>query len=126
MRKVIVIAIMVSVLYVDSVLANNIECPKGTTLKRETTPEVSEAWCEILVDGKTVMHGPYRVWWPNGKLGTKGQYHYGKMVGHWRGWYDNGKPQGDEWFDDGRKVKGRYWSKHGKEIPKPDVLPSAR
>ena len=126
MYKVIAIAIVMSVLYSGGIFAKNIECPKGTTLKGETTPEVSEAWCEVLVNGKTVMHGPYRAWWPNGKLGTEGQYRYGKAVGHWRGWYDDGKPQGEEWFEDGRKVRGNYWNKQGKQIRKPETQPATR
>lgn len=99
--------------------SNDIGCPEGAKPNGETTPEVSEAWCEISKGGKTVQHGPYRAWWPNGKLGTEGQYDYGKAVGHWRGWYETGELQGEEWFENGIKVKVRYFDKKGHEIPKP-------
>jgi len=44
------------------------------------------------------FHGPYRVG-ADGQLGTVGQYHYGKPVGVWRGWYADGKRQGEESFE---------------------------
>jgi len=88
----------------------SLNCPMGTTPEGERTPEVSEAWCETIHEGKAVLHGPYRAWWPNGQLGTVGQYHYGKPVGVWRGWYADGKRQGEESFEDGRRVGGRYWN----------------
>jgi hypothetical protein len=94
-------------------------CPKGTTPKAESTPQVSEAWCEILRAGATEMHGPYRAWWPNGKLGTEGQYSHEKQTGRWRGWYETGELQGEEWYEDGRRVKGHYFDKAGHEIPEP-------
>jgi len=97
-------------------IANGIGCPKGTTPSGETTPEVSEAWCE---DSNHEMHGPYRAWWPNGKPGTEGQYEHGTATGKWRGWYESGELQGEEWFENGRKTKGVYYDKRGHEIPKP-------
>ncbi|MDH4099873.1 MAG: hypothetical protein OEV28_04800 [Nitrospirota bacterium] len=99
--------------------AEKIDCPKGTTPKAETTPEVSEAWCELHENGKAVMHGPFRAWWPNGKLGTEGQYDHGKAVGVWRGWYETGELQGEEWFENGKKVRSRYLDKQGRETREP-------
>src|SRR2546427_4601198 len=49
-------------------LAGELSCPRGTTPNGERTPEVSEAWCETMRDGRVVFHGPYRAWWPNGQL----------------------------------------------------------
>ena len=103
------------------VLAGDIVCPKGTLPNGEETPDVKEAWCETPWHGKTVQHGPYRSWWPNGKLGTKGQYVYGKADGKWQGWYSNGELQGEEWFDLGRKVKARYFDKQGHPAHEPET-----
>lgn len=58
----------------NSFAGEGIGCPAGTKPNGETTPDVSEAWCEIVRDGKVEYHGPYRAWWPNGKLGNEGQY----------------------------------------------------
>ena len=97
-------------------IAKGIDCPKGTTPNGETTPDVSEAWCE---DSNHKMHGPYRVWWPNGKLGNEGQYEHGDASGKWRAWYETGELQGEEWFENGKKAKGHYYDKQGHEIPEP-------
>ena len=99
--------------------AGDLVCPKGTTPKAESTPEVSEAWCEILKDGTTLQHGPYKAWWPNGRLSLEGQYSYGKQTGQWRGWYETGELQGEEWYERGRKVNSHYFDKAGHEIPEP-------
>lgn len=99
------------------VLAEGISCPKGTSPNGERTPDVSEAWCE---DENHKMHGPYRAWWPNGKLGNEGQYKHGAEIGKWRAWYESGKLQGEEWFENGDKKKGRYYDKQGHKIPGPN------
>lgn len=95
---------------------NDVKCPKGTIIKGETTPEVREAWCEMNWKGKTVLHGPYRAWYPNGVLGTSGQYDKGKSVGKWYGWYDTGEKQGEEIFINGKKTTSKYWDKKGRSI----------
>ena len=111
---------------VGSASAAGIGCPKGTRPNGETLPEVHEAWCEVMHDGKTVLHGPYRTWWPNGKRSSSGQYQYGKAVGKWTGWFPSGRIQGEEWFENGVIVKARYFDEQGKhvsEMVKPN-LPS--
>ena len=100
----------------QSTVAEGIGCPKGTTPNGETSPEVSEAWCE---DSSHKMHGPYRAWWPTKKLGNEGQYNHGAAIGKWRAWYESGELQGVEWFENGKKTKGLYYDKQGREIPKP-------
>jgi antitoxin component YwqK of YwqJK toxin-antitoxin module len=67
------------------------------------------------------MHGPYRSWWPNGKLGTSGQYVYGKAEGKWRGWYRTGELQGEEWFENGKSVKVIYYDKKGHIVSEPET-----
>jgi hypothetical protein len=110
---------LVAALGSSSVFGQDFVCPKGTVPRGETTPEVREAWCEVTVNGKTVEHGPYRSWWPNGRLGTKGTMVYGKAEGRWTGWYETGELQGEEWFKDGKIVKARYYDKEGRRISKP-------
>ena len=102
----------------------SLKCPIGATVKGERTPEGSEAWYEAVYEGKAVLHGPYRAWWPNGQLGTDGQYQYGKPVGVWKGWYADGKRQGEEGFADGRRVRGRYWNENGKPVANPPQQPN--
>jgi hypothetical protein len=104
-----------------SACAGGIKCPKGTTPNGERTPEVSEAWCEWNVAGHVGMHGPYRAWWPNGKLGTAGQYEDGVATGKWTGWYPSGKLQGYEWFEAGKSIRTQQWQENGaRMIEMPD------
>jgi hypothetical protein len=99
-----------------AVAAAEMKCPKGTTPKAEETPEVREAWCEKDLKGRTVMHGPYRAWWPNGRLGTVGQHSVGQPVGRWEGWYPDGKKQGTEWYEKGKLVRRNYLDGNGKSV----------
>lgn len=99
--------------------AEDISCPVGTTPAGETTPDVREAWCELKYNGAVVQHGPYRAWWPNGVLGTSGQYNYGMPVGKWLGWFPSGKLQGEEWYEHGNLVKSRHFNEQGAEINDP-------
>lgn len=90
-------------------LAGNFTCPYDTILNEETKPQLSVSWCEVVINGQTVFHGPYRAWWPNGRLGNEAHYEYGVPVGLWRGWYESGRLQGSNLYEDGVVVhKERY------------------
>ena len=105
---------------VGTALAGGVSCPKGTKPNGEQIPgEVAEAWCELEISGQIVMHGPYRAWWPNGQLGTVGQYRSGVAVGKWSAWYPSGKLQGHEWFEAGRSVRTKQWSEAGRKLANP-------
>ena len=119
MRTIFAAVVIALLVLSGNSFADGIGCPAGTKPNGETTPDVSEAWCEIIKDGKAVMPGPYRSWWPNGKLGMEGQYSYGQMTGKWRGWHKNGKLQGEEWYENGHKIKGLYWDKNGIKTQEP-------
>ena len=96
MRIIILIIFLIPIF----ALADDVVCPVGATLKGETTPDSREAWCEIMHEGKMVMHGPYKTWWSNGNLASVGTYKYGKMVGKWEGWFEGGRYKGSETYDD--------------------------
>ncbi len=87
-------------------------------MRGETTPEVREAWCETKdKDDKTVLHGPYRAWYPDGVLGTKGQYIFGKAQGLWEAWYENGEKEAEGYYVDGLKIgEWHYWDKQGNRV----------
>jgi len=105
-----------------SAAADEVVCPEGAELKGETTPEVRENWCELIHNGSAVHHGPYRAWYPNGVLGTSGQLTLGKPVGEWKAWFPSGKLLSDEWYEDGRLVRARYWNEEGQEVAEPVSL----
>jgi hypothetical protein len=114
------LVILSATLIPSTALTAGIVCPNGTTPKGETKPASREAWCELQSNGKTVNHGPYRSWWPNGRLGAQGTYVYGKQDGKWRGWYPSGQLQGEEWYDNGRMVRSRYYDKKGRVVGSPE------
>jgi antitoxin component YwqK of YwqJK toxin-antitoxin module len=101
--------------------AGDITCPLGTKPSGEDTQDVKEKWCETTWHGKTVEHGPYRAWWPNGRLGSSGQYVYGKAEGKWVRWYPSGKLQSEEWFEAGKRVKSQYFDEFGHKIKSPET-----
>ena len=84
---------------------------------------MAEAWCEVVQKGTVVLHEPYRAWWPNGQLGTDGQYHYGKPVGVWKGWYADGKRTSEETF---KTAVGSValWNEKGKQVTSPPQQPN--
>lgn len=94
-------------------------CPAGTVPNGEKTPDVAEAWCEKTLDRRNVMHGPYRAWYPNGRLGTSGQYANGEPIGKWSNWYPSGRLQAFEWFEEGKAVRVQYWDEMGKPASAP-------
>ncbi len=49
-------------------------------------------------DGEAINHGPYRSWWPGGKLASEGRYETGERIGPWSFRWENGR----------RKEEGEY------------------
>ena len=121
MRAVSITTLILALGVASVAFSGDITCPKGSRPNGEDTPDLKEAWCETTWHGQTVQHGPYRAWWANGKLGTSGQYVYGKAEGKWRGWYPSGQLQGEEWFQGGKKLKSRYFDKKGHVANEPET-----
>lgn len=59
------------------VFSDDFNCPDNSKMNGETAPEAREAWCELFHQNKTVLHGPYRIWYPDNKTWIKGQYDKG-------------------------------------------------
>lgn len=100
-------------LWGGSVIADDIVCPPEALPNEAERPSGIEAWCELAAD-RTVLHGPYRAWHPNGVLGAEEHYVRGKATGpalyRWgsgekqaQGSYRNGIPEG--WWS--------FWDKTG-------------
>jgi len=86
-------------------LAGESHCPPETIENERVTPDISVVWCEVIIEDKVVLHGPYRAWWPNGQLGNDGYYEMGVPVGTWTGWYHSGVIQGINVYENGKLVK---------------------
>jgi hypothetical protein len=76
-----------------------ITCPAGTTAADARPPAGREEWCErVGRDGSRIRHGPYRAWYPDGRLKIEGQFVEGDKSGHWTFWHGNGL-----WYGRGQK-----------------------
>jgi TonB family protein len=60
--------------------------------------------------------GKYLEWHKNGQLSKEINYESGKKNGHVRFFWENGKPQRDDVFDNGVLVSGNCFNKEGKPI----------
>jgi hypothetical protein len=80
-------------------------CPAGATRVEARPPAGPEAWCERA--GR--REGPYRAWYPKGRLKIEGAYAEGKKAGRWTYWHGNGILGGRGQ----RKEEGEY--RDGKE-----------
>ncbi len=68
-----------------------IACPGGTALTEARPPAGREQWCERLdQSGNRVRHGPYRAWYPDGRIKIEGQFVEGDKSGRWTFWHGNG------------------------------------
>ena len=101
--KNMLLSVCVSV-FASQAMAQDVVCPAGAVLKSESMPEVTEQWCELTHNGKTVMHGPYQARWGNGQLGTSGRYEFGEQHGTWQEWDEAGVLQDTSVFEKGKQV----------------------
>lgn len=70
---------------------SGIACPRGTALTGARPPAGREQWCEKLdQSGNRVRHGPYRAWYPDGRIKIEGQFVEGDRSGRWTFWHGNG------------------------------------
>jgi hypothetical protein len=67
-----------------------VTCPDGTVLAEARPPVGREQWCERLPLGIDRRHGPYRAWYPDGRVKIEGQFVNGRKAGRWVFWHGNG------------------------------------
>lgn len=116
----------------------------GTFLEPPLTAKNLDDWTkgEMAVfssTGKSIKHGPYAAWHPNGQLRMQGEYKYdspvgtftwlyqngqkalegdytdGKQEGEWNWWHENGQRSIRGYFSAGNPSgKWTWWNKEGK------------
>lgn len=101
-----VIAILLFLFLSLPIFADDFICPDNSKINGETVPEAREAWCELFHNNKTLLHGPYRTWYPDNTLWVKGQYDKGVMVGQWFVWDKDGKLKSSDTYINGKKSYG--------------------
>ncbi|MBV2363586.1 toxin-antitoxin system YwqK family antitoxin [Streptomonospora nanhaiensis] len=69
-------------------------------------------------------HGPWREWYPDGRLKVAGRVEYGKgAVGTWRTWHPNGRLAERHDFDGDGRLRGvRRWDAEGNLVESRDYL----
>jgi hypothetical protein len=90
-----------------------VSCPPGTVPNGESTPKVSETWCELESD-RSILHGPYRAWYPKHVLGTAETYDRGKITGEATYRWHNGRIQAKgSYRSNARHGVWHFWSDTG-------------
>lgn len=90
-----------------------IDCPPGAAPNGRETGAMTEAWCELAAD-RSLFHGPYRAWYPDGTLGTEENYVHGLAQGEARYRWGSGHKQAQGNYKDGvRDGRWRFWDKTG-------------
>lgn len=87
--------------------AGGVDCPPESIPNQADPVSGPEAWCELASD-RTLLHGPYRSWHPNGVLGTEEHYVRGKANGFARYRWGSGEKQAEGRFKDG--APDGWWS----------------
>jgi len=68
-----------------------VACPEGARRVEARSPSGLEQWCERPGQaGRVVRDGPYRAWYPSGRLKIEGQLADGLKTGAWTYWHGNG------------------------------------
>lgn len=67
-------------------------------------------------DGR-ILHGSYKVFYPNQNLNEKGNFYYGMKDGVWQTWYPNGSMKSTQTWSEGQK-EGYYtfFDMQGKKV----------
>jgi antitoxin component YwqK of YwqJK toxin-antitoxin module len=64
--------------------------------------------------GKSVKHGPYQAWHPNGQNRMSGEYKYDVPVGTFTWWFANGQKALEGSYDDGKQEgEWNWWHENG-------------
>jgi hypothetical protein len=69
----------------------DVTCSGGTAVVEARPPAGREEWCERRgAAGRPIRQGPYRAWYPNGRLKIEGEFLDGEKSGRWTFWHGNG------------------------------------
>lgn len=90
-----------------------VHCPPESVPKEAHPVSGDEAWCELAAE-RSLLHGPYRAWHPNGVLGTEETYVRGRANGPATYRWGSGEKQAQGSFRDG-VAEGwwTFWDKTG-------------
>ena len=89
-----------------------IECPANAELVGNTPPTGNRQFC---IDPETKFEqGPWRFYFPNGRIQREGNYHGGRKHGKFTKWHINGNKTSIEFYSNDKKTGlWREWTKDG-------------
>jgi periplasmic protein TonB len=104
-----------------------VQSPDQATFYREYRRLAEKLWqvCEYRMDNKSSMeayftsvayeskNGPYRVYYPNGKIDSEGMFKNDNMDGKWFFYYENGVLAAKEIYEEGLKTEVDCWNPDG-------------
>ena len=96
-----------------------LKCPKGTEAYGGRPPLGNREYCGRpgAADSaeRVTNHGPWRYWWPNGKLQHSGKYKDGQKDGKFTQWADSGQKISQGTYEMDRKTgTWKRWNRQGK------------
>ena len=90
-----------------------LECPVGSKIEGSSPPTGNRQFC---MNAETQLEqGPWRFYFPNGRLQRLGYYHAGRKHGPFKKWNTNGLVTSVSFYDQDQKTGlWREWTKEGK------------
>jgi hypothetical protein len=91
--------------------AQIIACPAET--RYSFRPREDGGRIEYCEKSNALVHGPYLATDGEAAPLVQGQFADGKAIGHWQGWYPNGRPAGEADFEAGEITRIVAWDADG-------------
>ena len=106
-------------LFSFSAHAEGLNCPEGTKAdKIEFKGGGWQDYCELIRNGKKILHGPSKGYHVDGTLSFSGQYKNGVPDGKSLSWHPNGQLRYEEVSKDGKRIVFKEWDEKGNIIRK--------
>jgi periplasmic protein TonB len=104
-----------------------VQTPENAAYFREYKRIAEKLWqvCEYQINGKASMeayftnmayeakNGPFRIYFPNGKVDAEGMFKNDNMDGKWFFYHQNGLLAAKEIYEEGLKTEVDYWNEDG-------------
>ena len=89
-----------------------IECPVGTKLVGNAPPTGNRQFC--MNEETELEQGPWRFYFPNGRIQREGNYHGGRKHGRFTKWNHSGIKTSEDFYDQDKKTGlWREWTRDG-------------
>jgi len=82
-----------SIAFAEGFSVERLKCPFGAQEMGDAPPDGNFIYCAKVIPGKSqpMRHGLFTSWYRTGELRKTGEYHYGKLEGEQKEFYQNGQ-----------------------------------